>query len=90
MSDDFDSLEASEKAAVEAALKRCRVLAGQIESKLHNKTAEHFIDKVSMADFYASLERAADVLGQKRRQPVYNKPAPAVKSPQARGRERNR
>jgi hypothetical protein len=41
-----------------------------------------------VADFYASLERAADVLGQKSRQPVYNTPAPAVKGSQARGRQR--
>jgi hypothetical protein len=88
VSDDFDSLDASEKAAVEAALNRCRVLAGQIESKLRNKTPEHFVDKFSVADFYASLERAADVLGQKSRQPVYNTPAPAVKGSQARGRQR--
>jgi glutathione S-transferase len=90
MSDDFDSLDASEKAAVEAALNRCRVLAGQIESKLRNKTPKHFADEFSLADFYASLERAADVLGQKSRQPVYNTPAPAVKGSQARGRQRPR
>jgi hypothetical protein len=36
MSDEFHSLDAREKGAVEAALKRCRVLAGQIESKLRN------------------------------------------------------
>jgi glutathione S-transferase len=88
VSDDFDSLDASEKAAVEAALNRCRVLAGQIESKLRNKTPKHFVDEFSLADFYASLERAADVLGQKSRQPVYNTPAPAVKGSQARGRQR--
>jgi hypothetical protein len=34
MSDDFDSLDAREKAAVEAALNRCRALAAQIESEL--------------------------------------------------------
>jgi glutathione S-transferase len=90
MSDDFDSLDASEKAAVEAALNRCRVLAGQIESKLRTKTPKHFVDKFSLADFYASLELAADVLGQKSRQPVYNTPAPAVRGSQARGRQRPR
>jgi hypothetical protein len=37
MPDDFDSLEASEKAAVEAALNRCRALAAKIESELCNK-----------------------------------------------------
>jgi glutathione S-transferase len=90
MSDDFDSLDASEKAAVEAALNRCRVLAGQIESKLRNKTTKHFVDEFSLADFYASLERAADVLDRKVAQPVYNTPATAVKGPQARGRQRHR
>jgi hypothetical protein len=36
MSDEFDSLDAREKAALETALKRCRVLADQIESILRN------------------------------------------------------
>jgi glutathione S-transferase len=70
MSDVFDSLDASEKAAVEGALNRCRRLAAQIESELRNKRPEHFVDKLSLADFYASLEQAADVLGQKSRQSV--------------------
>ena len=86
MTDDFDSLDASEKAAVEAALNRCRVLAGQIESKLRNKRPEHFVDEFSLADFFASLQRAADVLDRK----VDNTPAAAVKGPQARGRQRHR
>jgi hypothetical protein len=51
MSDDFDSLDESEKAAVQAALNRCRVLTGQIESKLRNKTPEHFLDEFSLAEF---------------------------------------
>jgi hypothetical protein len=79
MSDEFDSLDAKEKAAVEAALNRCRVLAGQIESKLRNKMAKHFVDEFLLADFYACLERAADVLGQKSRQPVDSAPASADK-----------
>jgi hypothetical protein len=90
MSDEFDSLDATEKAAVEAALNRCRTLAAKIESDLRNKRPKHFVDKLSLADFYAALERAADVLGQKRRQPVDNTPAPAVKGSQARGRQRHR
>ena len=65
MSDDFDSLDAREKAAAEGALNRCRALAGQIESELCNRKPEHFVDKLSLADFYASLERAADVLRRK-------------------------
>jgi hypothetical protein len=68
MSDEFDSLDAIEKAAVEAALNRCRGLAAQIESKLRNKRPVHFVDKLSLADFHASLERAATVLRQQKRQ----------------------
>ena len=68
MSDEFESLDAIEKAAVEAALNRCRGLAAQIESKLRNKRPVHFVDKLSLADFYASLERAAAVLGEHKRQ----------------------
>jgi hypothetical protein len=41
VSDAFDGLDAIEKAAVEAALNRCRVLAGQIESKLRHKRPPH-------------------------------------------------
>jgi glutathione S-transferase len=62
VSDAFDGLDAIEKAAVEAALNRCRVLAGQIESKLRHKRPEHFVDEFSLADLYASFVRAADVL----------------------------
>jgi glutathione S-transferase len=90
MSDEFDSLDAIEKAAVESALNRCRALAAQIESELRNKTPKHFVDKLSLADFYASLEHAADVLGQKARRSVQNTPAPAVKGSQARGCQRHR
>jgi glutathione S-transferase len=62
MSDDFDSLDATEKAGTEAALNRCRTLAAQIESELRNKRPGHFVDKWSLADFYISLEHAAAVL----------------------------
>jgi hypothetical protein len=65
MSNEFDGLGASEKAAMEAALNRCRVLAGRIESKLCNKGTEHFVDDLSLADFHASLERAAAVLSDR-------------------------
>jgi hypothetical protein len=85
MSDDFDSLDAREKAAAEAALKRCCVLAAQIESELCNRKP-HFVDKLTLADFYASLERATDILGQKSRRAIDNTPASAVKGSQARGR----
>jgi hypothetical protein len=84
MSDDFDSLDATEKAGIGAALNRCRALAAQIASELHNKRPEHFVDKLSLADFYASLERAAGVLGQLSRQSVENAPDVAVKASQVR------
>ena len=64
MSDEFDSLDVIERTGTEAALDRCRSLAAQIASELRNKRPEHFGDKLSLADFYASLEHAADVLGQ--------------------------
>jgi hypothetical protein len=90
MSDEFDSLDATEKAAVERALKRCRSLARQIESELHKAKPEHFVDKSSLADFCASLESAADILKQKRGQSVHTRPAPAVKGSKARSRQRHR
>ena len=86
MSDDFDSLDAIEKAGIEGALNRCRGLAAQIASELRNKRPEHFVAKLSLADLCVSLEHAADVLGRKRRRPVENTPAPVVKGSQARHR----
>jgi hypothetical protein len=74
MSDEFDSLDAIERTGTEAALDRCRSLAAQIVNELHNKRPEHFVDKLSLADFYASLERAAGVLGQLSRQSVEKAP----------------
>ena len=62
MPEDFDSLGAREKAAVEAALNRCRALAAQIESELHSKSREHFVEKLSLPDLCASLEHAAGTL----------------------------
>ena len=81
MSDEFDGLDATEKAATRATLIRCRVLAAKIANELRNKRPEHFVDKLSLADFYASLEHAADVLGQGQRS-VENTPAPVVKGSQ--------
>ena len=69
MSDKFDRLDATEKAATEAALNRCRALAHPIEGKLRN--GAHPVDNVSLADLYVSLERAAKVLEQKSRRPVH-------------------
>ena len=62
MSDEFDSLDATEKAGIGATLIRCRVLAAKIANELRNKRPEQFIDKLSLGDIHASLERAADVL----------------------------
>jgi hypothetical protein len=71
MSDEFDNLDANEKAAVESTLYRCRALVGWIGEELRKKKPEHFGDEKSLADIHASLERAADVLRQKRRPPVH-------------------
>jgi glutathione S-transferase len=90
VSDEFDRLDATEKAATKAALNRCRAVAAKIESELHNKKPEHFVDKLSLADFYASIQRAADVLGQESQKPIEDTPAPAVKGSQVRGRKRHR
>jgi hypothetical protein len=86
MSHEFDGLDATEKAGIEGALNRCRALADQIASELRNKRPEHFVDKLSLADLYASLELAADVLGQKGRRSVENTSAAVVKGSQARHR----
>ena len=61
----------------ESVLNRCRVLAAKIANELRNKRPEHFVDRLSLADVHASLERAADVLG-------------AVKGSQAPGRQLHR
>jgi hypothetical protein len=84
MSDESRSLDARERAALEGALKRCRVLADQIGSILCNEKRE-FVDQGSLADFYASLQRAADVLGQESRKSVEDTPAPTVKALRAGG-----
>jgi hypothetical protein len=77
MSDEFDGLDATENARIRATLNRCRALASKIANELRNKGPEHFVDKLSLADVHASLERVADVLSM-------------VKSSQARGRQRGR
>jgi hypothetical protein len=89
MSDGFDSLDAREKAGAEAALNRCRVLADQIASILRNESP-HFVNRISLADFCASLEYVANILGQKGRRSVENTPAPAVKGLRARDSQRHR
>jgi len=47
------------KANIGATLIRCRVLAAKIANELRNRRPEHFVDKLSLADIHASLERAA-------------------------------
>jgi hypothetical protein len=89
VSNEFDGLDPIEKAAIEAALNRCRALVRQIESKLRKAKPEYFVDKLSLADFCASVEKAADVLKQKRRQSVHTRPALAVKGSKARRRQRH-
>jgi hypothetical protein len=70
MSNEFDSLDVTEKAAVEAAVNKCRALADQIESILRNERRE-FVDEDWLADLYAALKCAAKILEQKRRQPIH-------------------
>jgi hypothetical protein len=53
-----------EKAGTKAALDRCRMLADRIASDLREKKPEHFVNILSLAEFQASLERAASVLEQ--------------------------
>jgi hypothetical protein len=77
MSDEFDRLDATEKAGVAAVLNRCRVLAAKIANELRSKRPEYFVDELSLADIHASLERAADVLS-------------TVKGSQAQGRRCHR
>jgi hypothetical protein len=64
MSDEFYGLGATEKAALESTLYRCRALVGRIGEELRKKKPEHFIDASSLAELHASLERAASVLEQ--------------------------
>jgi hypothetical protein len=69
VSKEFESLPATEKAALEAALDRCRALADQIEGMLRN--GEQPGDRALLADLYVSLKRAAKIFEEKRRQPVH-------------------
>jgi hypothetical protein len=50
MSDEFDGLDASEKAGIGTELNRCRALAAKIANELRNKRPEHSVDKLSLAD----------------------------------------
>ena len=64
LSDEFDNLDAIEKATVEAALDRWRALVDRIGSEL--RKPKRFDDVVSLADFLGSLEHAARILERKR------------------------
>jgi len=62
---EFDGLDATEKTGIGAALTALisrRVLAAKIANELRNERPEHFVDKLSLAEIHAHLERAADVL----------------------------
>jgi hypothetical protein len=87
MSDDFDGPGAAEKASIEGDLNGCRARAPQIASELRNEGLEHFAGQLSLADLCASLEHAADVLGQKARWSVTNPFAPVVKGSEVRHRQ---
>jgi hypothetical protein len=58
MSDKFDRLDATEKAATEAALNRCRALAHQIEGKLRN--GAHPVENVSLAFLLSALPKSSN------------------------------
>jgi hypothetical protein len=85
MSDEFDNLDANEKAALESTLYRCRALVGRIGEELRNKKPEHFLDERSLADFHAALERAAWVLEQ-----TIHTPTSTAKGLQEGSRKRHR
>jgi len=62
MSDEVDRRHGIEKAAMENVLNRSHVLAANIANELRNTRPEHFVDTLSLADIYYSLEHVADVL----------------------------
>jgi hypothetical protein len=82
MSDEF-----KERAALEGALDKCRALVDRIVRELRNKKSEHFVNKLALADFLASLEYAVRVLEQKSRD---NRRTPTVKRSEGRSRQRHR
>ena len=59
---EFDMLDTTEKAAMEGALNRCRALVAQVARELGEKKSEDFANSLLLADFQASLERAAELL----------------------------
>ena len=66
MSDEFDGVDATEKAGIGTALNRCRALASKIANELRNKRPEHFVDKLSLAGVHA-VGSARQTAGSARR-----------------------
>jgi hypothetical protein len=66
MFDDFDDLDATEKAGVGAALNRCRALATKIANELRDKRPEHFADKERAANVLSTV-KGSQVRGRQRR-----------------------
>jgi hypothetical protein len=85
VSREFQSPDATEKAALESMLYRCRALVGRIGEEVRKKKPEHFVDERSLADLHASLERAAWVLEQ-----TIHTPTSTAKGLQERSRQRHR
>ena len=65
---EFDTLDATERTAMEGALNRCRDLVDKVASELGERKSGDFASILSLADFQASLERAAEVLRTESRQ----------------------
>ena len=85
MSDEFYGLGATEKAALESTLYRCRALVGRIGEELRKKKPGHFVDASSLAELHASLEHAASVLEQ-----TIHTPTSTAKGLQERSHKRHR
>jgi hypothetical protein len=62
---DFETLLPIEKAATTRALNRCRRLSGQIAHSLG--AVREWSDAKILAELYASLEMAAEILQKERR-----------------------
>ena len=67
-------------------LYRCRALVGRIGEELRKKKPEHFVDERSLADFHASLERAAWIILEQ----TIHTPTPTAKGLQKGSRQRHR
>src|SRR5262249_14026015 len=86
LSDEVVGLHAPEKGwHWDRVLNRCRALATKIANELRNKGPEHFVDKLSLADVHASLERTAWILEQ-----IIHTPTSTAKGLQEGSRQRHR